>query len=223
MPVPNYAACNADPTAFKTWLETNMFHPGYIQNTAHGAKRAWIECQPALSGMGVALDVTDTADHACGAYKGVNMAGGATATALDCYVCNYVANDHRSVTLGDQANFMVTTTMNGCTMGIGRAAGDGTVTVTHANTGGDTTGQRTQVFTAHGTQDVSLFEPSEYRRFAVGRNMNIFTFGCREAGAWKFYFQLFEKLAGNGQFKLWGVFPILQQQFNPDFARPPGV
>ncbi|MDB5381661.1 MAG: hypothetical protein JWO26_1293 [Rhodospirillales bacterium] len=223
MAVPNYAACNADPTVFKTWLATNMFHPGYIQNTTHGSDRAWIECQPAMSGMGVPLGVTDTADAACGAYKGVNMPGGANATALNCYVCNYVAQDHRSVTLGDQANFMVTTTMNGCTLGIGRAGGGGAVTVTHANTGGKIPEQRAQVFLGQGTQDVSLFEPTEYRNFAVGRSMNIFTFGCREAGTWKFYFQLFEKLAGNGQFRLWGVFPILQQQFNPDFARPPGV
>ena len=205
MPAPDLDRLHAGPEQLLGWLDNNVLLSGLVQNSASPNFLEWMTIGPpapfnAPTGQkpdGTAIDVFYLRNNGTG-----------PADAVRSYICNYVPNQVRSTPLGTGGDYCFTTTMNGCTFGVGRAAPDGSVRVSHANTGGDTAAQRNQTWTEHGNHNVSMLEPALYRRLGNGMNLNITTFGIRSGRAWKFYFQLFEARPGR-VFVLHGVFPIL--------------
>ncbi|WP_334188240.1 hypothetical protein [Noviherbaspirillum sp.] len=130
------------------------------------------------------------------------------------YICDYKRGELHYQILGREANFCFTITMNGCTFGVGAAASDGTVMVTHGNQadvkdGADVPSgdmfakQRTLATQFHGP-DVMLLEPSQYR---PTNKENISTFGIWMNGAWNFFYQSYQ-VVGSGQMQLNGLFPF---------------
>lgn len=65
---------------------------------------------------------------------------------FDAYICDYEQGSTKYAVLGNNADFMFTITMNGCTFGIGMPAPSGEVIVCHSNTskgfGGKTPARR---------------------------------------------------------------------------------
>jgi hypothetical protein len=216
VPAPNYATLNASPEGLIAWLERNLLLVGTLQNSTSAGNLEWVTIEPADQRVTRTVAVAGTNNAPADAWELRKATGAYTnATALRAHICNYVAREKHSVVLGVAAGFCFTTTMNGCSFGIGMAAPDGTVLVTHANTGGRTTSQREQVMDAmqqHGATLDGMLEPALYRNFAPGRNMIISTFGVRTNGGWKFHYQLYEKIGASGRnFKIHGVFPVLTQ------------
>jgi hypothetical protein len=216
VPAPNYATLNGGPAGLIAWLEKNLLLVGVLQNSISAGNLEWVTIQPADQAVTRTVAVAGTNNAPADTWELRKAAGAhSNATALRAYICNYVAREAHSVALGNAAGFCFTTTMNGCTFGIGMAAPDGTVLVTHANTGGQAAPQRQQVtgeMQRHGAALDGMLEPSLYRNFAPGRNMIISTFGVRANGGWKFYYQLYEKIGATGRnFKIHGVFPVLTQ------------
>lgn len=123
-------------------------------------------------------------------------------TAFWAYWCPYDLDRFGYTTLTNQADFMFTATMDGCSFGVGHAASDGSVIVGHVNsTGlqtptGDTTAMEQDqheklnmilVSGKGGKKKPATFEPRDYRFNNNVREVNATTFGVREGGRWKFY------------------------------------
>ncbi len=128
------------------------------------------------------------------------------------YVCNYRTGKTINQVLGKSADFMFTMTMDGCSFGIGIPGKDGTVMVSHSNAKGHGSDEENHL--AQQKQLIEVFdknpftqmlEPSNYRK--GGDGTSITTFGMRENGEWKFYFQKWKKLSSR-KFQTSGVEPI---------------
>ncbi|OUS06208.1 hypothetical protein A9Q81_03480 [Gammaproteobacteria bacterium 42_54_T18] len=154
---------------------------------------------------------------------------------LRAYWCPYNADQVHAVTLGSDADFMFTATMNGCSFGIGSPSPDGAVRVAHANT----TEHEAIAKVDKGYAKLNINSPNfsksaaaiGFRHSAMkqqlqltqlksllakgGKTMsnhlssaaygacdNITTFGIRDSGVWKFYFQ------GRIKSDIVGVFPF---------------
>ena len=112
---------------------------------------------------------------------------------FDAYICDYEQGSTKYVVLGNNADFMFTITMNGCTFGIGMPAPSGEVIVCHSNTskgfGGKTPPdvqaqlQRVQVEQVL-PEGGLILEPANYR--TIGKEQST-TFGIRRNGAWEFW------------------------------------
>lgn len=205
MPDPDYAALSANPRQLLTWLENNLLLAGYLQNTDNPNGTAFCTFTPPQAHA--RTPAANSAGQQLDAYA-VRSYGVFAGDALRAYICNYHAGQVHSVQLGADANFCFTVTLNGCTFGVGKATGDGSVRVSHANTGGNTQAQRDQTFGELGgnVNIATMLEPAMYRRIGAPMNLNATVFGIRDAGAWKFHFQLYS-VAG-GQYTLHGVFPF---------------
>lgn len=99
---------------------------------------------------------------------------------------------------------MFTATMDGCSFGIGTAASDGTVTVSHSNSAKDDTAEsHTPMIEAQKRKLRSLlgkkskvFDPTDYRTrgfFKKKADVSAMTFGVRDGKKWKFYAHRFRK------------------------------
>lgn len=202
MPLPNLNTLQVDPDSLLAWLENNILLSGNLANTMAPNGLCWATITArAAQGIGPgggAMDVYDVRGNGTGVGDGVRA-----------YICNYQAGQINSVTVGHLGDFVFTTTMNGCTYGIGPAAPNGSRLITHANRGGNTLLQRADTFNTHGVGanggGVRLMEPALYRRGLAG-NVCATTFGIRTGLNWRFYFQSYSVLAG--VFTLIGVFPI---------------
>ena len=198
----NIPAIAADPAQLPAALERNVLMTGQLRNRITpngiiGARIAANDHYQAIDAAGNAVPVFNLFSD-----------GGAPHDSLRAYICNYAARQTHSVYVGSLAQFMFTTTMNGCTLGVGPLLSDGTHRVAHSNVGGQSGAQRQSIGTLMGRPNLSgvrLMEPQLYRRGAA--NTNATTFGIRENGAWRFFFQLYEML-GNGVIRLHGVFPV---------------
>lgn len=202
MPTPDYSGLNATPASLLTFMENNIVLSGFLKNSKVNSVPEYLEL-PSLDSVAKKDNTTISA------FKLKNSDKTSASEALHAYICNYTAGNVEYCRLGTAANLCFTITMNGCTFGVGQPAPDGTLLVTHANTGGKTTPQQEQTFGAHGTKQVSMLEPALYRR--AGSNMNATTFGIRTKGKWKFYFQLYS--VKSFVYTLIGVFPVPTQQF----------
>lgn len=203
MPAPDYAAISADPRRLLDWLGGNLLMAGTLENT--GNPRGLAAC---TFDAAAAIDARNEAGHAIDAYwlRSHSVVAGA---ALDAYICNYNAGQVTDVQLQAAAAFCFTINLNGCTFGVGQPAADGTVRVSHANAGGRGQEQRDQTFQLHGGHRnlSAMLEPAFYRRLSPALRLQATVVGLREAGVWRFYFQLYSAGAG-GDRSLIGVFPF---------------
>ncbi|MCA9062175.1 MAG: hypothetical protein KDA96_03930 [Planctomycetaceae bacterium] len=195
-------ALAADPTYLVRVLENNLLMAGTLQNalTPNGLIRARIS--PNTNNH--CVDANNNEIPVFNLHNNGNNAN----DSVQAYLLCYKANQTHSVSVGHLANFMFTTTMNGCTLGIGPNLANGTRRITHSNVGGNAALQRQATASVHGTSaslfGVRLLEPAVYR---MGMNNNATTFGIRVNGTWRFYFQSYQML-GSGNIRLNGVFPV---------------
>ncbi|MEM1436497.1 MAG: hypothetical protein AAGG11_20775 [Pseudomonadota bacterium] len=145
---------------------------------------------------------------------------------FDAYIAEYHQGATTPTLLGHEADLCFTANMNGCTFGIGSQAKPAdTLLVSHGNAAGSdglkglsgvvkpeaissiqNSLQHTWARELHAEGQV--FEPEHYR--TNGRQS--ITFGWREPGKkWKFYFQSYEKKAGN-KWLVYGVSPVSTNQ-----------
>lgn len=132
------------------------------------------------------------------------------------FYCPYVDGGCLGVTVGPAANFMFTPLQNGCTLGIGSAAPDGSRLVFHANArnvANNVIGQRAQLNTAFGGAGIArMWEKTSYMSDMPGLahlttyQLNATSFGVRsKTGNWHFYSQIHEKVPGPNKIYLRGV------------------
>ena len=147
----------------------------------------------------------DTAFYECIGKRGtvpvIQLTDGTNRGVTDvfwAYWCPYDQDRFGYTTLGNNADFMFTPTMDGCSFGIGQAGADGSVMVGHINSTrfekkGDTSdmerNQRVslEIGLRSGRKKPVIFEPSDYRYRKKAREVSATTFGIREGGRWKFY------------------------------------
>ena len=140
------------------------------------------------------------------------------------YWCPYETDKVRWIALADQADFMFTAKMDGCSFGIGIPAADGTVVVAHANTTSgvqDAIGnhlrekgdaQQKQLESAMTKAHTELFDflaPTSYRPFSA--NSTIFGIRDGTTGTWTFYFSLCR--SNRARLELIGCFPFPHQAY----------
>jgi hypothetical protein len=133
------------------------------------------------------------------------------------YICDYKRGEINYQVLGPEANFCFTTTMNGCTFGIGSPTSDGSVLVSHANMAtplvptaetkgssaglvppGDQAERQLAVARALHGPGASYLTPDMYRH----EHANVTLVGGRTStGAWKFFYQRWA-MAGSGNVTL---------------------
>jgi hypothetical protein len=142
-------------------------------------------------------------------YKIVPAAAGDPG--FDAYYCPYQDDTALGVTVGTEANFMFTPLQNGCTLGIGSRAPDGSQLVFHANKRGvanNVLGQRDQLKTAFANEKQSIakmWEKTSYMFDVPGLShlvtyqLNATSFGVRnpKSSHWHFYSQIHEKVLPN--------------------------
>lgn len=204
--MPHYQYINKDPESLLIFLENNIIATGMLGNST-------LKNSPENLVLEKSQRKGDIDGRVVDVYYIKKSSETSTRKSLKSYICDYTAGDVEYCTLGSAGNFCFTITMNGCTFGIGSKTSDGTVVVTHANTGGQTGQQQTQTFDTHAQQNstlTSILEPALYRHMATG--LTATTFGIKTSKGWKFYFQLFK--TQNGIFKCFGTFPVPTQQFS---------
>ncbi len=213
VPLPNFAHLQAQPDLILGWLATNLLIGGYIANVPNPPGTSGVTITPApphpVTGLTVARNAAgDPVD----VYALRNTVAAAPANTVPAYICNYAVNDVRSVLLGTLGDFCFTTTLNGCTFGIGPAQANHTRLVSHANHGGVNHLQLQQIRVAQGVgadlAGVTVLAPQLYRHFAVDLNMQATVFGIRTGYGWRFYFQSYS-FHGQGSYRMYGVFPIM--------------
>lgn len=136
---------------------------------------------------------------------------------FNAYWCPYESNDVQQVTLGNQADYMFTAKMDGCTFGVGSANPDGSRTVCHANVGGKGHDQLDLIKASASFQNdggLSYLGPAAYR-FQTGTEMytQATTFGIRvpvegRGNQWKFYSQVCMFNMDLKRIELFKVLPI---------------
>ncbi len=117
---------------------------------------------------------------------------------FNAYWCPYQSNDLQQVHLSNGANFMFTAKMDGCTFGVGSAAGNGDRIVCHVNLGGRGKEQADRLRDAtsplHGDAHLLYLGPAGYRFKTGTSSTQATTFGVRDTGtgAWKIFSQVCE-------------------------------
>ena len=208
MPAPNLAQLQINPSGLLAWLEDNLLMAGMLQNQANPNGLIWASIVPrpplgnlaslAVKASGKPVDVWNLRSDGGGAHNG-----------LRAYICNYQPQAVNSVDIGFLGDYCFTTNLNGCTYGIGPRQADGTRRVSHANRGGNTILQRTDIQNQNNVgatlPGVTMLEPAEYRR--LGGELHATVFGIRSGYNWSFYYQSYSYMKEN-QYRLNGVFPI---------------
>jgi hypothetical protein len=161
--------------------------------------------------------------EAPGEFSVANLPGGkvcmmipakATRPSLPAYWCPYKQNDIRHATLGNDALYMFTPTMDGCSLGVGSPSGNGVCRVSHVNMGRSATAvspdkptpearaqqrkmQKNYLISEHG-HGVQILSPAEYQTWDAGGEIDnaikTTTWGLHALGkAWEFYTQSYIK------------------------------
>ena len=210
--MPHYQLLNQDPESLLIFLENNIIASGLLANSK-------VKNQPEHLILQKSATQGEINGQPADVYYIKNSGESSSRKALKSYICDYTKGNVEYCTLGRDAGFCFTITMNGCTFGIGQPADDGTVLVSHANTGGETVAQRSQTIGIHSEHNSvlrSVLEPALYRRMAD--RLTASTFGIKTGGGWKFYFQLYRP--ESGVFKCYGTFPIIEQKLSNPKAIP---
>lgn len=112
------------------------------------------------------------------------------------YFCPYAENDTLGTVIGKKADYMFTTAMDGCTLGIGSANAQGSRMIYHSNLaklgeGGQASGQASVISMTLGASLEAMFQPKDYRyEFGVSSLLST-TFGVRAGNNWNFYAQTY--------------------------------
>lgn len=120
---------------------------------------------------------------------------------LDVYFCYYAPDETHMMVVDDQADLMLTPTMNGCSFGVGSPASNGARLVGHANVSRNANTQQGAALQASSQDrllrsamnDVLLMSPDQYAPFGSGASGT--TIGVRNAGSgrWSFYTQTWRR------------------------------
>lgn len=181
----------ADPAGF---LDANCLQSQWDGNFAR--TRPALIFQPAAMGATRRRDGANVPLYRVVPISGtqaLGMAGGPNVDYLYAYFCPYRPNETHGITLGTLSNFMFTTTMDGCTLGVGSPAVDGSCRVAHSNvTGVGALNYATQAgILAVSSLDVAV-DPVAYRGDPGAPIPNsVTTIGVRNraTGAWRFMYQ----------------------------------
>jgi hypothetical protein len=112
------------------------------------------------------------------------------------YFCPFAENDTLGTMIAKKADYLFTTAMDGCTLGIGSANSQGSRMIYHSNLaklgeGGQASGQASVISMTLGASLQVLFEPKDYRyEYGVSSLLST-TFGVRSGGSWNFYAQTY--------------------------------
>ncbi|HEX7389063.1 MAG TPA: hypothetical protein VF286_03065 [Acidiphilium sp.] len=112
---------------------------------------------------------------------------------FNAYFCPYRQNDTLGTTVSNRADFMFTATMDGCSLGVGNAAPDGSRLIYHSNLGGNQNQQDTTLRFVMGATFGTAFNPSAYR-FEYGQGvLKSTTMGIRSKTSrqWSFLSQIY--------------------------------
>ena len=109
------------------------------------------------------------------------------------YFCSYQPGEVFGTTVGAKADFMFTAQMDGCSLGVGNKAGDGTRLVYHANKGGNAAAQQSDLDAKLGANQAAVLSPKDYRVEAGEGHLASTTMGIRTAATndWNFYAQIY--------------------------------
>lgn len=171
----------------ETFFNTNIVMISY-NNATRNVGQVWA--------MWMADGWRGSPNHNLG-YTGLNKAGtGAlpvvsimnhatpVGTTFNAYWCPYQANDLQQVGLSNGANFMFTAKMDGCTFGVGSAAGNGDRIVCHVNLGGRGQDQLTRLkdntSPLHNDAHLKYLGPAAYRYASGTSKTQATTFGVRD-------------------------------------------
>ncbi len=129
------------------------------------------------------------------------------------YFCPYRQGQTLGTVVSKDANYMFTTQMDGCSLGIGMAAPDGARLIYHANVGGNVPVQETNLDSKLGSANIeTIWSPKSYR-FEFGQaELCSTTFGVRDqkTGQWSFFSQIYQRAYTNpDKFYLRQVKPVL--------------
>jgi hypothetical protein len=118
---------------------------------------------------------------------------------LEAYFCPYFQYGTGSVTVGADFAYVFTTTMDGCSFGVGSANPAGERLLMHANQGGNQAAQQAQLTAGYGAAGYqAALEPDAYRRDWAGQGAYMATtIGYNPAAGhpqWEFYTQVYECL-----------------------------
>lgn len=112
---------------------------------------------------------------------------------FNAYFCPYQPNKILGTTISNKADYMFTATMDGCSLGIGQAAPDGSRLIYHSNRGGKSDEQRLELGLVMGASLQHVFEPKDYRMEYGQGMLKSTTFGVRSrtSNKWGFYTQIY--------------------------------
>lgn len=171
--------------------------------------------------------------ESCKVYEMKKVGDADEADKFDAYWCPYANDQVNAITVADEAAYLFTAKMDGCSFGVGMAGPDGAVRVAHANTtNSKALDDIVQQIIAAGVKDPAKANALAMAKFrtksseqmeqltgaiggmstAVGPldysavGLMSTTFGVRVKGEWNFYFHLYQK-KGPG-FALIGCFPF---------------
>jgi hypothetical protein len=204
MPLPNFVTMQAQPDLLLTWLQNNLLISRNVNNNGLGAQ--WLTVTPFVHQLYGNTTGTDADGNAIDVYElTANNAG--QNNGMRSFICNYAQHNVHQQDIDAHGDYCFTPNMNGCTFAIGQPNG-GTITVAHANTGGNSAAQRQQISGVFGgLGNLKVLEPAAYRRVKPGSRINATTFGIRSGMTWTFYFQSWESV-GNGTYLTYGVMPV---------------
>lgn len=189
----DFAAHAGDEAWVTNFFQTHIVMVVYIpsQNTtgvhAMGVVDGWTTA-------GMDLGYTGRTD-AGGAMPVVSVANEPShVDTFNSYWCPYEANAAPHAYLRAAASYMFTAKMDGCTFGVGSASGNGSVRVSHCNSGGRGQEQLTMLedFFSSRTRGLSrTLGPASYRFRSGTASTMATTFGIRVGNEWKFYSQVY--------------------------------
>lgn len=195
--------------ALLTLVSTSIVKTGLLPSTKVYGRPERLQFKEDVTAKGTCKDIP------CKVYNVTTATAGADSFLS--YICDYKTGEINYQVLGPEANFCFTTTMNGCTFGIGSPTSDGSVLVSHANMAvprvptaetkalgpglvppGDQAERQLVVARALHGPGASYLTPDVYRH----DHANVTLVGGRTStGAWKFYYQRWV-LAGSPNIRL---------------------
>jgi hypothetical protein len=112
---------------------------------------------------------------------------------FNAYFCPYRDNSTLGTTISNGADFMFTATMDGCSLGVGSPAQDGSRLVYHSNLGGRGDDQNLILSMTLGASQDRIFGPQSYRTEYGQGVLRSTTFGVRDSGtnSWTFHAQIY--------------------------------
>ena len=111
--------------ALLTLVSTSIVKTGLLPSTKVYGRPERLQFKEDVTAKGTCKDIP------CKVYNVTTATAGADSFLS--YICDYKTGEINYQVLGPGANFCFTTTMNGCTFGIGSPTADGSVLVSHAN------------------------------------------------------------------------------------------